>query len=128
MVFLMSALCVITASAISAGISLTLESSQPVDEQLKGLGKYISQLPQTQQDEWIEGLRGLVDEKKVIYSDMAPIEDADTVYISGKGEKYHRSADCRGLRTAENIYAVTKDVAIEMGKTPCKFCYPHGDR
>lgn len=48
------------------------------------------------------------------------------VYIcTGKtAKKYHKSADCKGLRNCKgDIVKMDKSRAEAMGKTPCRICY-----
>lgn len=44
---------------------------------------------------------------------------------TGKSSKrYHNTMSCRGLQSCRgDILKVTKEKAIEMGRTPCKMCY-----
>lgn len=43
------------------------------------------------------------------------------VWISGSGSKYHSRADCSGM---ENAREITLQEALDMGRQPCKRCYP----
>ena len=46
----------------------------------------------------------------------------DTVYITGKGEKYHVRT-CSTIQ-GRTVYSLTMDEAISKGKTACKVCFP----
>lgn len=127
LILLCALMCVISVSAYMFGVTVTLESTTPVAEQIEMLKGYIAQLPQRQQDEWFRELDMLSADRKTVYSLMALDAGADTVYITESGQKYHRTNSCSGLRNSKSISAVTKEVAVEMGRTPCKICYSHGD-
>lgn len=45
----------------------------------------------------------------------------DRVWISGSGSKYHRTADCSGMKNAEEV---SLQDAMDMGREPCKRCNP----
>lgn len=45
----------------------------------------------------------------------------ESVWISSSGKKYHARSDCSGMENAEEI---TLQEALDMGKEPCKRCYP----
>lgn len=120
-------LCAVAVSAAALSISVKLESSTPVGEQVAALEEYIAQLPENQREAWLEGLDALVSDQRTVYSLPAQNVGEDIVYIADTGKRYHQDNDCRGLSSARTISAVTKEVAFEMGRTPCKLCYPNGD-
>ena len=40
-------------------------------------------------------------------------------------KRYHNNAQCKGLTNCRaEIHKVTLSKAVEMGRTPCKLCYP----
>ena len=121
-----AAICVVL-SAVAATYSVTLKSSQPVSEQANALSNYIAQLPVEKQGDMVEALESIALDYNTGYSEGAKVPGADTVYISGQGERYHITNTCRGLKFANNVSGITKEAAIEIGKTPCKICYPTGD-
>jgi hypothetical protein len=47
--------------------------------------------------------------------------DADIVYVTESGEKYH-TATCPYL--SESCYPISRDQAIAEGREPCKHCHP----
>ena len=115
-------------SAVAAGISLTLKSSMPVKEQAAALEEYIAKLPEKQRQAWSDELDALANNKTTVYSLMDQDAGEDIVFIADSGKRYHQDKNCRGLNSARNISAVTKEVALAMDRTPCKICYPDGDR
>lgn len=50
--------------------------------------------------------------------------ETPTVYISGKGNKYHQDKSCAGLRFADVIQEVSKEKAVSLGKEACSRCQP----
>ena len=114
-------------SAVAAGISLTLKSSMPVEEQAAALEEYIAKLPEDQRQAWFDELDALANDRKTVYSLMEQDAEEDIVFIADTGKRYHQDKNCRGLNSARNISAVTKEVALAMDRTPCKICYPNGD-
>jgi len=52
---------------------------------------------------------------------VAPSQDAETVYITSTGAKYHR-AGCRYL--SRSCIPISKAEAIRRGYTPCSVCNP----
>ncbi len=120
-------LIVFSVSVLECGSAVMLESSKPVIEQVAALTSYISQLPKSQQDEWFRMLELVLLDRKTIYSLATQAGDPNTVFITEYGMRYHRNNTCWGLSSAKAISAVTKQVAVEMGRSPCKLCYPNGD-
>lgn len=116
-VIVLVAVITITASAVGAVVSVTLKSSQTVNDQIIALTEYLTKLPTEQQEEWVIWLRGL--------SEGEETEDPSEiiVFIADTGARYHSDKNCSGLRHANRISTVTKEVAIEMGRTPCQICY-----
>ncbi len=47
--------------------------------------------------------------------------DADIVYVTKSGEKYH-TATCPYL--SESCYPMSREQAIAQGREPCKHCHP----
>ena len=45
---------------------------------------------------------------------------SETVYVSGKGKKYHRSPSCSNMKSPS---AISKSTAISRGYSPCSKCY-----
>ena len=48
------------------------------------------------------------------------------VYIctGSNSKRYHSSSKCNGLKNCgKDIKKVTKNYAVEKGRTPCKICY-----
>ena len=114
-------------TALMTAISVTLDSGQSVKQQADALSDYISRLEPVQQDEWFEELRTMALAQNMVFALQAENTEDSTVYVTDSGKRYHRGNDCSGLKSAKRISGVTKRVAIEMGRTPCKICYPHGD-
>lgn len=121
-----AAVCVVL-SAFALPISVTLDSSQSIKEQVKALNTYIAQLPENQREQWLDELDIISAGHKIVYSKKALDPSADMVYIAPSGDRYHCDAACNGLRFAKSISGVIKTSAKEMGRTPCKLCYPTGD-
>ena len=120
-------LVMISAAALMTGISLTLDSSQPVKAQAEALVQYIDQLPAEQQDSWFEEINTLTTNRNTIFALSAPDADDGMVYVTNSGKRYHSSENCSGLHSAKRISAVTKEAAHQKGRTACKICYPNGD-
>lgn len=127
-IILLITLIATAAYAVSTELSVTLVASQPVATQVKTFVEYLHQLPQSQQDQWFAEIGILVNERQVFRAATLFGSYEDTVYVTTNGERYHQVLNCRGLRNANEISAVTKEVAVAMGRTPCKLCYPGGDK
>lgn len=125
--FILMVLFVVSSSAFSAPVSVTLDSSRTTSVQLAAFTEYLSQLSPEDQDEWFKELEILIEGRRTVYALAATNMDEDLVYVTNSGQRYHKDQNCSGLRSAKTISAVTKEVAIEMGRTPCKICYPNGD-
>ncbi len=53
-------------------------------------------------------------------------ESDNKVYIctGSKSKRFHRTSDCMGLsRCSGDIERISKDEAIELGRTECRWCY-----
>ena len=48
------------------------------------------------------------------------VSESETVYVSGNGKKFHKTADCSGMKSA---VAMTRTEAENSGRTYCKKCY-----
>jgi len=127
LVFLATLFVLGAAAAVASVISVTLEASQPVSEQAVALMEYVNQLPQEDQDEWREEFKLLASDTILNFAQLPPGSEDSTVYIADSGNRYHLHIGCRGLNSAETISKVLKEVAIGMGRTACKICYPNGD-
>lgn len=126
-IILLSVVVMVSSTALMAAVSVTLQSDLPVRQQAESLAEYISRLEPVQQDEWFEELRTMALAQNMAFALQAENTEDSTVYVTDSGKRYHRGDDCSGLKSAKKISALTKEAAIEMGRTPCKICYPHGD-
>ncbi|MBE5935856.1 MAG: MBL fold metallo-hydrolase [Lachnospiraceae bacterium] len=52
----------------------------------------------------------------------APVSGA-SVYTTKTGSKYHADKNCRGLNNAKSIFTKKKTDAVNLGLTPCSYCY-----
>ncbi len=46
------------------------------------------------------------------------------VFVSSKGDKYHRGRDCVGLRFADDVDTIAEEEAVRLGRKPCSKCLP----
>lgn len=113
--------------ALASTVKVTLDASKPVEVQSAAFLKFLAALPPEKRAEWFEQIDIIASDRRTVFSLMAQDPDADVVFISGGGKRYHDSNMCRGLKFTETLSAITKEAAIEMGRTPCAFCYPDGD-
>lgn len=120
-------LVMLSSAALMTGLSLTIDSSQPVKAQAQALAQYIDQLPMLQQDSWFDEMNALVTDRGAIFALSVPEAGDGLVYVTDSGKRYHSSETCSGLSTAKRITEVTKEVGLQKGRTPCKICYPNGD-
>ncbi len=118
----------LAASAAVAGLTLTLDSAQPVAEQAAALAGYILQLPEEDQAEWLGEMSAMVGSEGALYAASFLSADGGTVYVTKSGSKYHRDSSCSGLSSAKEILPVARADVKAKGKTPCKLCYPGGDK
>ena len=125
---ILMSLLIVSSAAFSAPVSVTLLSSQTASAQFAALAEYISKLPPDNQEEWFRELELLLAGRNTVYALAATNMEEDIVYVTNSGERYHKDKNCWGLRSAKTISAVIKEVAVEMGRTPCKLCYKNGDR
>lgn len=51
-------------------------------------------------------------------------QDKNTVFISDKGDKFHRDRQCVGLRFADSVQIVPLEQAESLGRKPCSKCQP----
>ncbi len=120
---LLALLAAAAVSAFASGLSVTLDAALPVAEQAGALAGYVAQLPRARQEEWREHFALLALGASVNFAQAAGDADAQMVYISDSGARFHRSLGCLGLRSAATISAVTREVAEAMGRTPCRVCW-----
>lgn len=118
----------LAAYALENGFSLTLSPDTPIPEQAEQLADYIAQFPPEKQQEWADALTGIRVGKAINPAELPEGQEGEMVYISDQGERYHRATTCRGLRNASTLSVVTREVALAMERTPCKLCFPRGDR
>lgn len=51
-------------------------------------------------------------------------QDKNTVFISDKGDKFHRDRQCVGLRFADSVQIIPLEQAESLGRKPCSKCRP----
>ena len=120
-------LMMISTAAMTASLSVTLDAATPVGEQARALTAYICELPPAQQEEWLEEISAFLTSQKTFFAQPATDREETIDYVTDKGQRYHSQTTCSGLKKAINISGVTKEVALAMGRTPCKICCPGGD-
>lgn len=114
--------------ALASSPSVTLRADLAVADQVRVFSEYLAALPAEQRAEWFEQIDIIASDRRTVFSLMAQQPDADVVFVSSGGARYHGSNMCQGLKFTETLSAITKVAAVEMKRTPCKFCYPNGDR
>ena len=70
--------------------------------------------PQPEQD------KPLKPESESNKTQIAAVENEETVYVSKNGKKFHKTPDCSGMKSP---VAMTRSEAENDGKTYCKKCY-----
>ena len=59
---------------------------------------------------------------------QAGAQDENFVFISEKGDKYHRERLCVGLRFADAVQTMTREKAVLLKRKPCSKCWPKTDK
>lgn len=55
-------------------------------------------------------------------------QDEGLVFVSEKGDKYHRDRLCVGLRFADTVQTMTLENAVSLKRKPCSKCLPKTDK
>lgn len=111
-------LALVVTSALAAVHTVKLSSDQPVDQQVKALHTYIEKLSIEDRALWKKALQDISgSEEETVQKDL----DADTVWVSRTGKRYHQLSTCSNMKNPREI---TRDEAISRGMTPCKKCGP----
>ena len=90
------------------------------EKETKTESKEVKQQPrQTQQRQYQTQQRQPISGQQQTYQQPS----AQTVYIAPySGKKYHPDRNCRALRNARSVQAVTKQQAVQAGYQPCGIC------
>lgn len=117
----------IASIALAATASLSIKSSQPLDNQFKAFRAYLDKLSQAEREAWLTELAAIQAEQEgSAFSGLglaAPLQEssAGMVWLPKSGKKYHSHAGCSNMK---NPRQVTREEAISKGFEPCKKCKP----
>ncbi|MDD4079798.1 MAG: hypothetical protein PHP02_00100 [Eubacteriales bacterium] len=100
-------------TALAAGGSLSITSSQSLDSQFGAFREYLDELPRNEHDLWLAELALICREQQ---------EDTTLqVWIPESGKRFHKHAECSGMK---NPRQVPRQEAVSLGLEPCKRCKP----
>ena len=117
----------IASIALAATASLSIKSSQPLDNQFKAFRAYLDKLSQAEREAWLTELAAIQAEQEgSAFSGLgfaAPLQESSAVmvWLPKSGKKYHSHAGCSNMK---NPRQVTREEAISKGFEPCKKCKP----
>ena len=119
LLMILTCLMVLSAAALSAGVSVTLNASDSIEIQAAAFTAYLDSLSEADQWEWRQALR------QMLSADQSVVGAADSerlVYITPKGEVYHSTEQCSSLSRSKTINSLTLGEAVTNGRRPCKVC------
>ena len=122
---LVLAFVTIAAIALAAGSSLTIKSSQTLEEQFEAFRAYLDSLPTDKRAAWMAKMTSITEEEqaKTALSGGIPAAAGEEamVWVSKSGKKYHAVSTCSNMK---NPRQVTRAEALRRGLEPCKRCKP----
>ncbi|MGI6688023.1 MAG: hypothetical protein ACOX6Y_06705 [Christensenellales bacterium] len=122
---LVLAFVTIAAIALAAGSSLTIQSSQTLEEQFEAFRAYLDSLPADKRAAWMAEMTSITEEEqtKTALSGGIPAAAGEEtmVWVSKSGKKYHAVSTCSNMK---NPSQVTRAEALRRGLEPCKRCKP----
>ena len=119
LLMILTCLMVLSAAALAAAVSVTLNAGDSVETQAAAFAEYLDSLSEADQWEWQQALR------QILSADQSVVGTADSerlVYITPKGEVYHSTEQCASLSRSKTINSLTLGEAVTNGRRPCKVC------
>ena len=109
----------LSAAALAAGVSVTLNASDNVEIQAAPFTAYLDSLNEADQREWQQALQQMLSPDQ---ADAGAADSERLVYITPKGEVYHSTEQCASLNRSKTINSLTLGEAVTNGRRPCKVC------
>ena len=119
LLMILTCLMVLSAAALAAAVSVTLNAGDSVETQAAAFAEYLDSLSEPDQKEWRQAL------EQMLSADQSVVGAADSerlVYITPKGEVYHSTEQCASLSRSKTINSLTLGEAVTNGRRPCKVC------
>lgn len=119
LLMILTCLMVLSAAALAAAVSVTLNAGDSVETQAAAFAEYLDSLSEADQWEWQQAL------EQMLSADQSVVGAADSerlVYITPKGEVYHSTEQCSSLSRSKTINSLTLGEAVTNGRRPCKIC------
>ena len=119
LLMILTCLMVLSAAALSAGVSVTLNASDSIEIQAAAFTAYLDSLNVAEQRAWRQALQQMLSPDQ---ADAGAADSERLVYITPKGEVYHSTEQCSSLSRSKTINSLTLGEAVTNGRRPCKIC------
>ena len=119
LLMILTCLMVLSAAALAAAVSVTLNAGDSVETQAAAFAEYLDSLSEADQREWQQALQQMLSPDQ---ADAGAADSERLVYITPKGEVYHSTGQCASLSRSKTINSLTLGEAVTNGRRPCKIC------
>ena len=119
LLMILTCLMVLSAAALAAAVSVTLNAGDSVETQAAAFTAYLDSLSEADQWEWRQALQQMLSPDQ---ADAGAADSERLVYITPKGEVYHSTEQCASLSRSKTINSLTLGEAVTNGRRPCKVC------